>query len=197
MADPIATILSQETVFQIRIFHFKSVTFQYTQTNGEVSPPITHLVLDRNDSVGVLLHDLTTDEIVLVEQFRIAAFENGPGWLLEIPAGRIEDGDEAEPTARREAKEETGADPAECQFISSFYLSPGGCSERLSLFYCPFPDGLQVLAHAGLAHENEDLRVHRVNTKEAYEWIREGKIIDAKTIIALQWLHNRTFNEEE
>lgn len=192
MSSPSAKILHEETVFQKRIFHWKSIRFQYIKTDGEWSNEIEHLVLDRNDSVGILMHDLLTDEIILVEQFRVAAYHNGPGWLIELPAGRIEDGDEAHETALRETKEETGAEPSEAIFISSFYLSPGGCSERLSLFYCPFPNGLQVLSNAGLASEDEDIRVHRISRTEAYDWYASGRIIDAKTIIALQWLGLRS-----
>ncbi len=188
MSQPTAEILSEETVFQKRIFHWKSIRFRYTKTNGQMSNEIEHLVLDRNDSVGILMHDLQVDEVILIEQFRVAAYHNGPGWLIEVPAGRIEDGDDAKATALRETKEETGAEPTDAEFISSFYLSPGGCSERLSLFYCPFEHGLTVMESAGLEVEDEDIRVHRVKREVAYRWIKEGKVIDAKTIIALQWL---------
>ncbi|MBS1726960.1 MAG: NUDIX hydrolase [Armatimonadetes bacterium] len=194
MSEPIAEILETKEVFHKRIFRWLSIRFRAKKFDGTLSEPIEHLVLNRGDSVGILLHDLATDEIVLVEQFRVSAIENGPGRLLEIPAGRIDDGESAEASAKREAIEETGAEPESIQLVASFYLSPGACTERLSLFYCPFPTGLTVLAHAGLAHESEDLRVHRVPTPEADEMVKNGTIIDAKSIIAIQWLlaHRQT-----
>jgi ADP-ribose pyrophosphatase len=132
----------------------------------------------------LVLHDVPANEVVFVEQARVAT----SGWILELPAGRVEPNEDPAATAGREAEEETGAAPATVQRISRFYLSPGGCSERLHLFYCPFSDGLTVHEYAGLAQDSEDIRVHRIPLPRALEMIETGEIADAKTMIGLYWL---------
>jgi ADP-ribose pyrophosphatase len=189
--SPKLRIDSKEQVFHQAIFRIFSVKFRYTLPDGTVFGPVDRLVLDRKESVGVILHDIRAEEIILVEQVRIATIDNGSGWLMEIPAGIIDDGETPEQSARRETKEETGAEPIEVEFVSSFYLSPGTSSERMHLFYCPFRNGLTVLARAGLAEEMEDIKVHRVPKNRALDMVRTGEIADAKTILALFYLSTK------
>jgi len=184
-------ILGKENLLNFYIFKASAVDFRYQRFDGSTAEPLPHFVLDRGESVGILLHDIPANEIVLVEQFRIACAENGPGWMLELPAGRIDANESPEDAARRETLEETGTEPNDINLISNFYLSPGGISERLHLFYCPFIDGISVGEHGGLEHESEDIRIHRFSLDKAYTMIESGEIIDAKTIIALYWLKIR------
>ena len=177
-----------EELLRRGFFRWVAVRFRYTRTDGKDSGEVEHLVLERGDSVGVVLHDLQTDEIVLVEQLRIATLETSNGFLLEFPAGRIDASEQPIHAAIREAKEETGAELSDVQLISSFYLSPGTCSERLHLFYCPFLDGLTVKATGGLESEHEDLKVHRISLDQAMTMVGSGEIADAKTIIGVLWL---------
>jgi len=189
--EPRVTVLSTEEVFSRDFFRWVSIRFTYRRYDGTTSGPVDRIVFDRGDSVGMLLHDIPRNEVILVEQLRIAAVGHGTGWLLELPAGRIETGDSPEATASREVREETGAEAAEMEPIASFYLSPGACSERLHLFYAPYPEGLEIQEHAGLAEENEDIRVARVPFEEALEMIKDGRLADAKTILGLLWLQAR------
>lgn len=184
-------VLAKEEILARAHFKWFNVNFTFRRFDGTVSRPIQRIVFERGDSVGMLLHDLPRDEIVLVEQLRIATAEHGSGLLLEIPAGVLDSGEQPEQTAAREIQEETGAGPTELQPISTFYLSPGACSERIHLFYAPYPKGLKIAEHAGLAEENEDIKVHRVPFIEAMEMVEDGRIADAKTIVALYWLRAR------
>ena len=181
-------IFAKKEIFEYYIFKGFAVSFQYPRFDGTLSEKAEHFVIERGESVGILVHDVPANEIVLVEQFRIATAENGPGFMIELPAGRIDSGEDPLTTAARETKEETGAVPGSLEHISTFYLSSGGLAERLHLFYAPFPEGLTVGPHGGLAHEGEDLKIHRLSLIDAYEMISSGKIVDAKTIIAIQWL---------
>src|SRR5579859_3727830 len=115
------SVLESEEILSRGIFHWRKVKLTYRRFDGSVSEPVERIVFDRGDSVGMLLHDLSGNEVILVEQLRIAA----GGRLLELPAGTVEKGDEPEATAHREIQEETGAQPAAVQLICTFYLSPG------------------------------------------------------------------------
>lgn len=191
MAEPKVTIHAKDEILNFHIFHGFKVTFQYLRFDGKFSEPATHFVLERGDSVAVLLHDVPTDEIILVEQFRISTAENGTGWLIELPAGKVDDGESTANGAIREAKEETGAIPSSVHPISTFYLSPGSSSERLHLFYCPFENGISVQEFGGMAHEGEDIRVHRMAAAKAIAVAESGEIADAKTLVALFWLQGK------
>ena len=114
------------------------------------------------------------DEVVLVEQIRIAAYDVSESpWLLEMVAGMIEEGESVEDVARREALEE-GLIVGRTKPVLSYLASPGGTSERLSIMVgevdATTADGIH-----GLADENEDIRVHVVSREQAYQWVEEGK----------------------
>lgn len=181
-------MLGKEEVLHRFFFRWFKFRFEYERFDGTRTEPIDQYVLDRGQSVGVVLHDLGNDEIVLVEQMRIAAIDSGNPWLLELPAGRVDDAEEPLAAASRESQEETGVSPSDVRLICKFYASPGTCSELLHLYYCPFPNGFDAGERGGLVDEHEDIRVHRVTVTEAAAMIESGSIVDAKSIIGVQWL---------
>ncbi|MGO4997997.1 ADP-ribose diphosphatase [Oceanisphaera sp. W20_SRM_FM3] len=155
---------------------------------GGWSQEITRELFVRGHAAAVLPYDAVRDEIILVEQFRVGAvFEQGTPWLLEIVAGIVDEGETPEEVVRREAAEEAGLMLGSLTLISSYYPSPGGCSERISLFLGEV-DASLAPTHGGLSDESEDIRVHRVPRMLAMQWLAEGKLDNASTIIALQWL---------
>ena len=113
--------------------------------------------------------------------------------MTEVVAGIVEPGESPESVVRREALEEAGCSLNTVEFICEFVLSPGGCSERIFL-YCARVDASEASGIYGLAHEGEDIRVLSVAFVEAMEWLRQGKINSAISLIALQWL---ALNREE
>ncbi|MNY35411.1 ADP-ribose pyrophosphatase [compost metagenome] len=128
------------------------------------------------------------DEVVLIEQIRIAALDTSESpWLLEIVAGMIEGGETPEDVARREAQEEAGLTVGRTKPVLSYLASPGGATERSSILVGEV-DATTAQGIHGLADENEDIRVHVVSREQAYQWVNEGKIDNAASVIALQWL---------
>jgi len=170
-------------------FKLDRVVLRFERFDGRMSEPVERIVFERGDSAAVLLYDRERDVVVLVEQFRYPVYirESPEGRLLEIVAGTIEGGRTPESVARRELLEEAGYALEELAFVSTFYPSPGACSERTHL-YIGYVTPKARVAPGGGVGIGEDIRVHEVPLGKALDWIREGVIRDAKTIIALQHL---------
>ena len=180
-------LLHAETAFD-GFFRLERVKLRHSLYAGGLSQPIIRERLISADVVAVLPYDPALDEVVLIEQFRIGALERGPAaWLLEIVAGRIEQGEEARAVAGRECLEETGC-TVECLLpIGRFFTSPHRSNETTHL-YCGVVDATGARKHAGLASEGEDIRVQRLAADQALALLRGGRIDSAWPLIALQWL---------
>lgn len=170
--------------FRIERYHLRHRLF-----SGAWSRELTRELFERGHAVAVLPYDPVLDAVVLVEQFRIGALEApGDPWLLEIVAGVIDHPDETpEDVARREAVEEANCHLQDVVHICDYFVSPGGTSERISLF-CGKVDATEAGGVYGLAEEAEDIRVVVVPFAEAMAQLRAGNIKSAAPIIALQWL---------
>jgi len=143
----------------------------------------------RHRGAGVLLYDPLADSVLLVEQFRVGCLDdsqNGP-WALELVAGMLDSDETAEQVVEREAMEEAGIDIGRLLHIVDYYNSPGGSNERLSI-YCAGFVADQGGGIFGLAEENEDIRTVILSRTAAHKAIESGRINNAMSIIALQWL---------
>jgi nudix-type nucleoside diphosphatase (YffH/AdpP family) len=184
-------IISEETIFKKHFFVIREAKFRHTLYNGQWSEVLTRLNFERGDSAAVIMHDPVNDTIILTEQFRYPTHQkNPPGWILEIPAGTVESDEAHDPTKtmRREILEEIGYNLTNLQKISSFYVSPGGTSERIHLYYAKVSPKDKVSAGGGILSEGEDIRVLSVKLDKAIQLVAEAKLMDAKTIIGIQWL---------
>ncbi len=155
---------------------------------GGWTPVISRELFERGHAAAVLPYDPVLDRVVLVEQFRIGALQaRGGPWLLECVAGMIEPGEVPHEVARRETLEEAGCRLKGMERISEYLVSPGGTSERITL-YCGWVDAGGAGGVHGLAEEHEDIRVVPVSFHSAMEMLRTGRINSAAPIIAMQWL---------
>ncbi|WP_313123899.1 ADP-ribose diphosphatase [Pseudescherichia sp.] len=180
-------IIARETLYN-GFFSLERWRFRHRLFNGEMSGEVTREIFERGHAAVLLPYDLVRDEVVLIEQIRIPAYETSETpWLLELVAGMIEEGESVEDVARREAVEEAGLQVGRVKAFMSYLASPGGTSERLSLMVGEV-DATQAKGVHGLVDENEDIRVHVVSREQAYQWVEEGKIDNAASVIALQWL---------
>ena len=100
----------------------------------------------------------------------------------------IERGETPEEAIQREIHEETGYKADQVEHISTFYVSPGGSSERIMLYYAAVSGAGPSDGYGGLASENEDIKLIEIPVADAFGQLRRGEIADAKTIIALMWL---------
>ena len=170
-------------------FKVNRFDIQHQLFAGGHSVTFSRELFERGEAAAVLLYDINADVVILTEQFRIgAAFDQKCSpWLLEVVAGMVEAGEQADEVARREAQEEAGCIIQDLIPISSYWSSPGGTSEKIHL-YCALLDSQGVGGIHGLDHEQEDILVRTIPFEQAYSGIASGEINNAATIIALQWL---------
>tara|TARA_R110000737_G_scaffold982_3_gene2831 strand:- start:8115 stop:8750 length:636 start_codon:yes stop_codon:yes gene_type:complete len=157
---------------------------------GGYSEVLTREVFERGNAVAILPYDPISDSVVLIEQFRPGALDSKTGpWQLELVAGMFSDNELPLEVAIREAKEEANLDilPEQVTKVMDYLSSSGGMSECIHL-YCASIDSENVSGIYGLATEGEDILVHVVARKTAEKLLSQGKIANAATIIALQWL---------
>ncbi|MEX5400731.1 ADP-ribose diphosphatase [Proteus mirabilis] len=172
--------------------------FKHRLFKGGWSAEVKREVFERGHAGVLLAYDPKRDEVVLIEQIRIPAYETSQTpWLLEVIAGMVEEGESPEEVVRREATEEAGITIGRCKPIVSYLSSPGGTSERMYV-YVGEVDATTATGIHGLACENEDIRVHVVSREQAYQWVEEGIIDNAASVIALQWLqlHHVTLRKD-
>lgn len=190
-------IIARDKLYQ-GFFSLELYRFRHRLFNGEMSGEVTREILERGDAAVLLPYDPVRDEVVLLEQIRIASYDRSPTpWLLELVAGMIEPGESLEQVARRESMEEAGLVVGRCQRMLSYLASPGGTSERLTIMVGEVDASLAKGLH-GLAEENEDIRLHVVSRAQAYQWVEDGVIDNAASVIALQWLalHHEVLRKE-
>ena len=153
-----------------------------------MSSEVTREVLERGRVAAVLLVDPDRDAVVLIEQFRPGPYAVGEQpWLIEAVAGIIEGTETAAQMAVREAREEANCEITDLLPIMNFFTSPGSSTESVTLF-CGRVDSTNAGGVHGLEAEGEDIRVMVISVNEALSLLSDGRIVNAKTIIALQWL---------
>jgi ADP-ribose pyrophosphatase len=154
--------------------YFKIYKLQVEQ-EGET---FTREQFDRGNAVAALIFDTIKQEYILAKQFRVGS-END---LIEVVAGMIDKGEEPEQSITREIEEETGYKVDRLEHIDTFYTSPGGTTEQITLYYAEVSN--QHMQGGGNVHENEHIEIIRLTAME----LNQLKTPDAKTIIAQQWV---------
>ena len=183
--------LGRETVFE-GYYRLERIGLRFARFDGGMSAPVSREVFRSGDSVALLPYDPARDTVLLIEQFRPGPHAVGnPAWLLEIVAGRMEDGETPEGVARRETEEEAGLVPSEIVPVGGYYVSPGDSSQFVHVF-CGRVD-LQGRGEGfhGLAHENEDIRSVVMSADEALARLDGGGITASPAVVALNWLGRR------
>ena len=148
---------------------------------------------DRGNGATILLHDVARGTVLLTCQFRFPVYVNGhpDGMLLEAPAGTIDDGETPEHAIRRELVEEVGHRVDDVELCWAPYASPGALTERMWLFATRYSDATRVGAGGGKEEEREHLEVVELELGSAYAMVDDGRIVDLKTVLLLEWMRRR------
>ncbi|WP_326557776.1 NUDIX domain-containing protein [Micromonospora sp. NBC_01796] len=165
----------------------RRTTFDFQDRHGGWSSQQRE-TYDRGNGATVLLYDPIRRTVLLTRQFRFPAYVNGhpDGMLLETAAGLL-DADAPEQAVRREAEEETGHRIGELEHVFDAYTSPGSVTERLHCYAARYGEHTRQDEGGGRPDEGEEIEVVEVPFREALELTRTGGIVDAKTIMLLQW----------
>jgi nudix-type nucleoside diphosphatase (YffH/AdpP family) len=183
-------------------FKIDEYIVSFEQYDGKMSAAQRRLNFERGDAVGVLLLNVDTRSVVLVQQFKLPSLigrrRDDPaiqdGWVTETMAGMIGPDETADEAAIRETLEETGYEVKSLEFICKFLSSPGGTSERIFLYYAGVSDSRRPGwkgasdddAFGGVGDEN--IKVFEVSVNELFDQLANGKIDDPKLAIAAYWL---------
>lgn len=163
------------------------VTLDYTKADGSVEEQ-NREVYDRGDGATILLFNKEKKTVVLIKQFRLPTYlnQNESGFLIEACAGILEK-EHPEETIIREAEEETGYHLHHVKKIFQAYMSPGAVTEIIHFYVAEYDDDMKKSAGGGLASEHENIEVLEMPFETAYQMIVTGEIVDAKTIMLLQY----------
>ncbi len=183
---------SIDTVWNGR-FPLQRVVFRNRRFDGKLSGPRTWELWRRGAAAAVLPYDPVTDQVVVIQQFRLPALAAGQDPIMvELAAGLAESGEAPETVALREAQEEMRLTVDRLHRIGSFVLTPGGADETCTLFAARVtvpptgPDGL--IGYGGLASEQEDILVRAMPASLAIAAAIAGSYPNSVTTIGLLWL---------
>jgi nudix-type nucleoside diphosphatase (YffH/AdpP family) len=164
----------------------KVTTFDWRRSDGEWQR-VNRETYDRGNAAALLPYDLARRTVLLVRQFRYAAYVNGyDGLLIEAIAGVL-DNETPELRIRSEAEEETGYRIGEIKKAFEAFMSPGSVTEKLHFFVAEYQPDMRVGNGGGIASEGEDIEPLELPFDEAMAMIADGRIVDGKTIMLLQY----------
>lgn len=165
-------LVNRRIIYQGKIVSLEVDDIEY---NGR--PALREVV--RHPGGVVVLAEVEADRIAFVRQHRYPLDCE----LLELPAGKLDAGEDPALAAARELEEETGYRPLELELVCSYFTTPGFCDELLRFFYTR-----RVQRHAADPEFDEELHLELYSLDQALHMIASGEIRDGKTIAALFWL---------
>lgn len=170
----------ERTIQTTPIFDGKVISLKVddvTLPNGATSK---REIINHPGAVAVIA--ITDDhKLLLVEQYRKAIERS----IIEIPAGKLEKGEEPIVTARRELEEETGYTTDDLTFVQAFATSPGFADEVIHIYLAK---NLKKLEVAAALDEDEFVELMEVTLEEAEAMVADERIYDAKTAYAILWM---------
>lgn len=162
-------------------------TIAYRRGDGSTERLVRE-VHDHGHGACVLPYDGARGTVLLVRQFRLPPFlNNTDGFIIEVCAGLL-DGDDPAICAQREAEEELGFRLSNLRQMASTFMTPGAVTERLTLFLGDYDHAARVGDGGGHAHEGEDIEVLELPFTGVRQMMKDGLIIDAKTVMLIMFL---------
>ncbi len=167
-------------------YTLKTTTLEWRRADGEWQTQHRE-TYDRGNGATLLPYNLARRTVMLVKQFRYPAYVNGCDDLLIEAAAGLLDNESPENRIRAEAEEEIGYRLRDIRKIFEAYMSPGSVTEKLHFFVGEYQPDMKIGDGGGNAEEGEDIEVLELSIDEALAMIADGRIMDAKTIMLLQW----------
>jgi len=167
------------------------VTFQQRRRDGEWQERKRE-VYDNGNAATVLPYDPKRKTVLLARQFRLPIYlQDGIESTIEACAGKL-DGEDGATRIVKEMEEELGYKIEKVERLFALYVSPGAVAEKVEFFTCSYSPADKVSDGGGLKDEGEDIEVLEMPLQRAAEMIASGEIIDAKTVILIQYLVSKS-----
>src|SRR6266436_2146930 len=200
---PGKAVIQQERRIFDDFFQVDELIVAHERIDGTMSAGQRRLVFERGDAVAVLLLNLDSRSVVLVEQFKVPALvgrrRDDPstldGWMLETVAGTIERNETPEVAVIRETMEETGYHIRHPKLISRFFSSQGGTSERIFLYFAEVRESDRRGNGGGIG--DEDIKVVHMTLDDLFARLAKGTFEDAKLLVAAYWLQDQLKSSED
>ena len=168
-------------------FSLNKYEFIHEKHNGEWTSTVEREVFSGAHVSTLLPYDPIKKEIILIQQIRAGVLSRyDENYLLEIVAGIVDEGENPEQTAIRECFEETGCEVKQIHPVQSYFPAPGSSESYYHLYLGEIQafDGERI---KGLEKENEDILVKSFKIEEVKQMLKEKKIMNGLTLVALQW----------
>ena len=168
-------------------FSLNKYEFIHQKHDGGWTDTVDREIFSGAHVATLLPYDPIKKEIILIQQFRAGVLSRyDENYLFEIVAGIIDEDENPEQTAIRECFEETGCEVSKIHFIQSYFPAPGSSESYYHLYLGEIQafDGERI---KGLENENEDILVKSFKIEEVRQMLKEKKIMNGLTLVALQW----------
>ncbi len=184
--------IKDERVLSKNYGTLKSTTFEWRRNDGRWQT-MTRDVFDRGNAAAILPYNLKRRTVILTRQFRLPTYVNGyDDLLIEAVAGLL-DNAAPEDRIRAEAEEEIGYRLHHVHKLFEAFMSPGAVTEKIHFFVAEYESEMRIGSGGGLAGEGEDIEVLELPIEDALAMVEDGRIVDAKTIILLQYAALKIF----
>jgi len=165
----------------------KKYIISYTRKDGHKEKQ-TREIYNSGDGAAVLLYNPKDKKILLIRQFRLPVLLQGhkDGFIIECCAGML---DELHPEQAiiKEIKEETGYKVKDVTKIYEAFATPGAHMEKIHFYTAMYDVSMKIHMGGGEEAEQEDIEILEYGYEDITRLLHSGEIIDAKTIILLQW----------
>ncbi|KFF21765.1 GDP-mannose pyrophosphatase NudK [Chryseobacterium sp. JM1] len=187
MQNPKINIIKTE-ILSDNWYTLNKVTYTIAKKDGTTETQ-SREAYDRGNGAVILLYNKTSGTVILTRQFRLPTFINGnaTGMLIEACAGLL-DNDNPEECIKRETEEETGYKISKVEKVFEAYMSPGSVTEILHFFIAEYSSEMKIADGGGLEEEGEHIEVLELSFEDTLSMIDNGEIMDAKTIMLIQYL---------
>jgi GDP-mannose pyrophosphatase NudK len=167
-----------------------SITFEQRRHDGSWQERKRE-VYDNGNSAVILPYDASRNTVLLTRQLRLPVYlQDGLDRSIEACAGKLDD-ETAEKRIIKEIEEELGYRIEKVDWLFELYVSPAAIMEKITFFTCAYSAADKVSEGGGLAEEGEDIEVIETTLDQAATMAAAGEIIDAKTVVLIQYLRER------